>query len=90
MTATRLVTIFCDADNCGMWDDAGVADTAVKAREQLRGTGWTVGVLDPSWRMRRDYCPRHKPSDPVQGDAKLLQNPGIGDDAHDHADGSGS
>lgn len=64
MSASALVTIFCDAPNCGVWDDAGIAETAGKARAQLAKLGWEVNVaVDDGtiWRSyRKDFCPKHK------------------------------
>lgn len=59
MTASALVTIFCDHPSCGMWDGAGVAATAAEARKALAGGGWALAVRDPEFRTRRDYCPKH-------------------------------
>lgn len=64
MSASTLVTIFCDAKDCGTWHDAGMAPTAREAREQLKRMGWAVNVFydDPTIhrRYRADFCPRHK------------------------------
>src|SRR5690554_6723323 len=59
MSASRLVTIFCDAPHCGVWDGAGVADTAREARAGLRGGGWILALSDPDHRLALDYCPKH-------------------------------
>lgn len=66
MTASRLVTIFCDAPDCSQWEDAGVASTAAAARAALKRRGWRVDVLqhvDPNARPlfapRLDFCPAH-------------------------------
>jgi hypothetical protein len=60
MTASSLVTVFCDAPSCGRWDDAGVGDTAEEARRGLTRLGWVVAVPDPDgYRRRFDYCPLH-------------------------------
>jgi hypothetical protein len=62
VTASALVTIFCDEPSCGAWDGAGVARTAAEARKALAGGGWTLAVPDPDSRVRLDYCPKHAPS----------------------------
>lgn len=60
MSASKQVTIMCDAPSCGVWWDAGIAETATQARRQLRGSGWQLNVLESDgW--RRDYCPKHNP-----------------------------
>lgn len=58
MSASRLVTIFCDAPGCGHWDPAGTGDTARQARRHLRGAGWRLAVTGVS-RVAEDYCPKH-------------------------------
>lgn len=59
MTASRLVTIFCDAPSCGVWWDRGIAETATKARAGLKGHGWTLARTGSDG-VTRDYCPRHR------------------------------
>ena len=60
MSASRMVTIFCDEPSCGMWWDAGVAETAWQARRGLSGKGWRLKVPDPEgWTRALDFCPRH-------------------------------
>ena len=60
MSASTLVTIFCDAESCGRWDGAGIADTAAEARVALRGSGWALAVSDPEGGRRAlDFCPKH-------------------------------
>ena len=57
MSASSLVTIFCDAPDCGNWEDAGIAHSAREARKQLRDTEWVLNVKAPYWdRRRQDYC----------------------------------
>lgn len=65
MTASRLMTIFCDAPSCGQWEDAGIAPTAREARAQLAGRGWRLGVTGNA-RTLEDYCPAH--ASPHSGD----------------------
>ncbi|MFB7890342.1 hypothetical protein ACFCZ3_20050 [Cellulosimicrobium cellulans] len=65
MSAATLVTIMCDAPSCGRWEDAGIAETALRARQGLAGTGWTLGVSVRDG-MLRDYCPKHAPSHTAQ------------------------
>jgi hypothetical protein len=61
MTASRIVTIMCDAPKCGVWEDSGIGDTAKQARAQLAGSDWVLGVADPDGRRHlRDYCPQHR------------------------------
>jgi hypothetical protein len=67
MTASRLVTIFCDAPGCGQWWDAGVADTATRARQQLRNTRWKLNVVG-NGPFRLDYCPDHADNEGVPAD----------------------
>ena len=66
MTASRLVTIFCDGlldrlmgdgthAQCGEWDEAGVGANAAEARRNLKGRGWLLGLPDG-----RDLCPEHR------------------------------
>lgn len=55
MTATPLVTIFCDAPDCGEWDEDGVGETAKEARAGARRVGWAVGLPGGT-----DLCPRHR------------------------------
>jgi hypothetical protein len=64
VSASKLVTIFCDADGCGTWEDAGVADTAGIARSILKQRGWKVGVSCTD-RITRDYCPEHRRGGPA-------------------------
>ncbi len=79
MTATRLVTIMCDAPNCGVWWDAGVADTAQQARHRLRGTGWALAVADPAGGHHTlDYCPRHATPAPPAGRSLSTPDPAAG------------
>lgn len=59
MSASRLVTIMCDHKGCGQWVDAGIADTAGRARAQLKPLGWRVGDRNGWDRLTRDYCPAH-------------------------------
>jgi len=60
MTASTLVTIFCDAPSCGQWEDNGIADTAKQARAGLRRRGWALNVVNPDGsRQRLDFCPEH-------------------------------
>lgn len=60
MSASSLVTIFCDAPSCGRWEDRGISHVASEARRQLRGTGWQLNVPDPDGgRQRLDFCPTH-------------------------------
>lgn len=49
MTASSLVTVFCDG--CGQWEDASVGDTAREARAGARRAGWRI-------RRGEDLCPR--------------------------------
>ncbi|MFE6966857.1 hypothetical protein ACFVAJ_17235 [Agromyces sp. NPDC057679] len=53
-----MVTIKCDKRQCGRISDAGVADTAGRARARLAGAGWRLNV-PCSDGIRRDYCPDH-------------------------------
>lgn len=68
MSASRLVTIFCDAPSCGQWYDAGVSDTAAQARKQLRGTGWATAVRAVHPGPTLDYCPTHVPTPQGSGE----------------------
>lgn len=71
MSASALVTIFCDAPSCGVWRERGVAATAAAARRQLAGTGWVTNVPGeyPGDR-RRDYCPKHADTETGGHDAE--------------------
>ncbi|QDH91671.1 hypothetical protein QDA01_gp18 [Microbacterium phage Cinna] len=62
MTASRLVTIFCDHPGCGQWEDAGIGDTATAARAGLKGR-WRTGVSGTDG-ITRDYCPEHRKATP--------------------------
>lgn len=60
MSASSLVTIFCDAPSCGQWDQYGVGWTAAEARRNLRSTKWQLNVPDPDGGGQRlDFCPAH-------------------------------
>lgn len=64
MSTPRLVTIMCVHPTCGRWWERGVAETATLARQQLSGTGWTLGLPDTDGtRGRRDFYPCHSPTD---------------------------
>lgn len=62
MSASALVTIFCDEPSCGHWDGAGIAETARQARSGLRGGGWTLAVTNPDGGPTQDFCPKHTPT----------------------------
>jgi hypothetical protein len=60
MTASTLVTIMCDEPDCAQWWDAGIADTAARARAQLKGSGWALAISSGEvQRGRLDFCPAH-------------------------------
>lgn len=59
MSASPLYTVFCDAPNCGIWWEGGIASTAKAARAQLAGTGWALNIRSDEGRTRLDYCPTH-------------------------------
>lgn len=58
MTASAMVTVFCDAPDCGRWDNGGQGETAAVARRGLKH--WATGVPNPDGRGRLDFCPLHK------------------------------
>lgn len=59
MSASALVTIFCDAPSCGAWWEHGVGDTAALARRGLRGRGWRLAVKNHDGKRLLDFCPKH-------------------------------
>jgi hypothetical protein len=53
MTASALVTIWCDGDDCVQWCTAtGVDRTAAESRRAAKRVGWAVGLPGG-----RDLCP---------------------------------
>jgi hypothetical protein len=58
MTATRTVTLWCDAPACVEWI-AGKASTIADARIESRESGWRRTLTYRGVRGGFDLCPRH-------------------------------